>query len=385
MKSVLSEQWFPPSQLAFYFDSNSWAKGTSLYLKNEVLSARMTPDGDDWRIDAQVQGTSFEPYRVTAHLRVSDGGNLQGWRSTCTCPVGRLCKHGAALGIQAAMQGLAMRDPQDSPDGAGDSEQQALVRQEKALQQSEYQVRDWLARLQAADAQTGFSLPGKAHEHFLYCLSAATTGQRPVFHLSIKQAVSKPNGAWTKPKRVTSQPLPSDPIWRTCEPGEQGIFDLMKACPATNSFSSYGFQSAVKLQGAAAELLLRLCSSTGRLMWEDGKNLLPLVWSDQPVVFSGNWQAVPAQDNSPEGWRLHMQSAQAGVVHGLNEPPLFVDPEQGTCGLLDTQGLSAEQVLLLTQAPVLPERVAVKFQQQLMDAQKNADVSKAVAQGVAKQ
>jgi superfamily II DNA or RNA helicase len=365
----MSEQWFPPSQLAFYFDSNSWAKGTALYLKNEVLSAQLTPEADDWRVDAEVEGSSQEPYRVTAHLRVSEGGNLQGWRATCTCPVGRMCKHGAALGILVAMQGVSLRDPlAQAGDDAENSEQQIQVRQQRALQQAEYQVRDWLARLQAADAQTGFSLPGKAHEHFLYCLSAATTGQRPVFHLSIKQAVSKPNGAWTKPKRVTSQPLPSDPIWRTCEPGEQGIFDLMKACPATNSFSSYGFQSAVKLQGAAAELLLRLCSSTGRLMWEDGKNLLPLVWSDQPVVFSGNWQAVPAQDNSPEGWRLHMQSAQAGVVHGLNEPPLFVDPAQGTCGLLDTQGLSAEQVLLLTQAPVLPERVAVKFQQQLMDA-----------------
>ena len=364
----MSDQWFPPSQLAFYFDSNSWAKGTALYLKNEVLSAQLTPDGDDWLVNAQVQGSSQQPYRVSAHLRVSEGGNLQGWRATCTCSVGRMCQHGAALGILVAMQGVSLRDPlAHASDDTGSTEQQIQVRQQRALQQAEYQVRDWLARLQAADAQTGFSIPGKAHEHFLYCLSAATTGHRPVFHLSIKQAVAKPNGEWTKPKKVTSQPLPSDPIWRACEPGEQSIFDLMKACPATNSFSSYGFQSAVKLQGAAAPLLLRMCSSTGRLMWEDGKILQPLVWSDQSVVFSGSWQAVPAQDNSPEGWRLQMQSAQAGVVHGLNEPPLFVDPEQGTCGLLDTQGMSAEQLLLLTQAPLLPERVAVKFQQQLMD------------------
>ncbi len=365
----MSDQWFPPSQLAFYFDSNSWAKGTALYLRNEVLSARLTPDGTDWRVDADVQGTLLDPYRVTAHLRVSDGGNLQAWRATCTCPVGRMCKHGAALGILVAMQGIALREPLA---GVGDvdnhSEQQIQARRQRALQLAEYQVRDWLARLQAADAQTGFLLPSKAHEHFLYCLSAATTGHRPVFHLSIKQAVSKPNGGWSKPKKVTNQPLASAPIWRTCEPGERGIFDLMKACPATNSFSAYGFQSAVKLQGAAAELLLRLCSSTGRLMWEEGKTLRPLVWSDQPVVFSGHWQAVPAQDNHPEGWRLQMQSAQTGVVHGLNEPPLFVHPQQGTCGLLDTQGLSAEQVLQLTQAPVLSERVAVKFQQQLMDA-----------------
>jgi superfamily II DNA or RNA helicase len=365
----MSDQWFPPSQLAFYFDSNSWAKGTALYLKNEVLSAQLTPEGEDWRVDAQVQGSSQDAYRVTAHVRVSEGGNLQGWRSTCTCPVGRMCKHGAALGILVAMQGVSMRDPlAHEGDHAENSEQQSQLRQERALQQAEYQVRDWLSRLQAADAPAGFSIPGKAHEHFLYCLSAATLGHRPVFHLTIKQAVAKPNGEWTKPKKVTSQPLPSDPIWRACEPGEQGIFDLMKACPATNSFSSYGFQSAVKLQGAAAQLLLRMCSNTGRLMWEDGKILQPLVWSDQSVAFSGSWQAVPAQGHSPEGWQLQMQSAQAGVLHGLNEPPLYVNPAMGTCGLVDTQGMSAEHLLLLTQAPVVPERVAVKFQQQLMDA-----------------
>jgi len=365
----MSEQWFPPSQLAFYFDSNAWAKGTALYLKNEVLSAQLTPEGSDWRVDAQVQGSLNEPYRVTAHLRVSEGGNLQGWRATCTCPVGRMCKHGAALGIHVAMQGLAMRDPlAQNGDSAEDSEQHTQLRQEKAQQQAEYQVRDWLTRLQAADAAVGFSLPGKANEHFLYCLSAATIGHRPVFHLTIKQAVSKSNGEWGKAKKVASQPLPSDPIWRTCAPGEPGIFDLMKACPPTNSFSSYGFQSAVKLQGAAAELLLRMCSSTGRLMWEDGKILRPLVWRDQALAFSVSWQAVSAQGHSTEGWQLHMSSAQSGVLYGLNEPPLFVDPQQGVCGLLDTQGMSAEHLLLLTQAPVVPERVAVKFQQQLMDA-----------------
>ncbi len=367
MKSVLSDQWFPPSQLAFYFDSNSWAKGTALYLQNEVLTAQLTPEGDDWRIDAQVQGTSSEPYRVTAHLRVSEGGNLQAWRCKCTCPVGRMCKHGAALGIQAAMQGLAMRQGQDPSDAPGDPEQQARLQQEKALQQSEYQVRDWLARLQAADGPAGFSLPGKANERFLYCLSAEMVGHRPVFHLTIKQAVLKPNGEWGKPKKVMHQPAANDPIWRACAPGEAGIFDLMKACPPTNSFSSYGFQGAVKLQGVAAHLLLRMCSSTQRLMWEEGKTLQPLRWTDETMAFSGHWQAVPAQGHSPEGWKLHMQAAQASVLHGLNDPPLFVDLHKATCGLLDTQGMSTEQVLLLTQAPVVPEKVALKFQQQLMD------------------
>ncbi len=370
MQHTMNDQWFPPSQLAFYFDSNSWAKGTALYLRNDILSVHLKPEGEDWHVDASVQGSSFEPYRVKGQLRVSHGGNLQSWRSSCTCPVGRMCKHGAALGIHVAMQGRAILAPAlvRWEESAEDPEQLLRHRQEKALQHAEHQVRDWLTRLQSADMPSGVSLPAKSNLRFLYCLSAAAVGHRPVFHLSVKQAVLKSNGDWGKLQKVSSQPYPSDPVWRTCAPGEPGIFDLMKACPATNSFSAYGFQGTVKLQGLAAELLLRLCSNTGRLLWEEGKTLRALTWSDQTVALRGNWQPVPAQGHSPEGWRLQMQALQPGVVHGLNDPPLFVDPLQGICGLLDTQGMTADQMLLLTQAPVVPELVALKFQQPLMNA-----------------
>ncbi len=367
MKSVVSEQWFPPSQLAFYFDSNSWAKGTALYLGNDILSARMAPDADGWLIQSLVEGSLSEPYRVTAHLRVSDAGNLQAWRSTCTCPVGRMCKHGAALGIHAAMQGLSMNDTPSDEEDSDALGRQDQIRQERALHQAEHQVRDWLLRLETADVPKGFSLPGASNEHFLYCLTRATVGHRPEFHLTVKRSIFKPSGEWGKPKKVTSQPYPSDPVWRSCTPGESGIFDLMKACPPTNSFGSYGFQSAVKLQGMVAGLLLRMCAATGRLMWENDKTLQALNWSDEAVAFSASWHAVPEQGHQPGGWKLDMQASQSGALHGLNDPPLYVNPERSTCGLLDTQGMGAEQVLLLTQAPVVPEQVAVKFQQKFVD------------------
>ncbi len=65
MKTVVSEKWFPPSQLAFYFDSNSWAKGTALYLQNEVVSAKMTSEAEGWSLQAQVQeGREPTPFQV---------------------------------------------------------------------------------------------------------------------------------------------------------------------------------------------------------------------------------------------------------------------------------------------------------------------------------
>jgi len=368
MKSVLSQPWFPPSQLAFYFDSNAWAKGTALYLGNEILSAQMAPNADGWLIQAQVQGSLSSPYRVTANLRVSDAGNLQAWRSACSCPVGRMCKHGAALGIHAAMQGLSMTETA-SDAAVGDAlERQDQRRQERARHQAEDQVRDWLLRLETVDAPKRFSLPGTSNEHFLYCLTLAFAGHRPEFHLTVKRALRKQNGEWGKPKKVTSQPHASDPIWQTCAQDEAGVFDLMKACPATNSFGSYGFQSAVKLQGLAATLLLRMCASTGRLVWENDNTLQALRWSDEPVTFNASWQAVPEQGYQAAGWKLAMQASQGGALHGLNDPPLYVNPDRGTCGQLDTQGMGAEQLMLMTQAPVVTEPVALKLHQKFVNA-----------------
>ncbi|PUE07516.1 DEAD/DEAH box helicase [Limnohabitans sp. WS1] len=368
MKSVVSEKWFPPSQLAFYFDSNSWAKGTSLYLQNEVVSAKMTSEAEGWSLQAQVQeGREPTPFQVKAHVRVSDGGNLQAWRSTCTCAVGRMCRHGAALGIHAAMQGFHMLEqPSDEALSDENAEFQHQQRLENALQQSEQQVQEWLDRLETANMSHGFSLPSGTAEHFLYILSAATLGHRPVFHLTINRASLKRDGLWSKPKKVSSEPLPHDPVWRTSAPMERGIFDLFKACPATNSFSSYGFHSAVKLQGLAAQLLLKMCSQTGRLMWDGERHLQVLHWTDVSLPVVGQWQATAAQDPQPSGWQLQLRAEKDGVVHAFNEPPMYVDPELGVCGLLDTQGMSADQLVLLSQSPVVPERVAVKLQQQLI-------------------
>ena len=73
-------QWFPPSQLAFYFDQGAWSRGTTLYLQNKVLSAQLVADGDGWRLHGQVQGSEAMPYSVNAELRVSASGNVSEWR-----------------------------------------------------------------------------------------------------------------------------------------------------------------------------------------------------------------------------------------------------------------------------------------------------------------
>ena len=365
MKSDTPRQWFPPSQLAFYFDQGAWSRGTTLYLQNKVVSSQLTPDGEGWRLQGQVEGSEVRPYTVNAELRVSPGGNLSEWRSGCTCPVGRYCKHGAALGILASMQGLALLDEWGS-DGPTPEvlARRTQMEKERALSHAEYQAREWLTRLENANGPTGYALPGATQDQFIYLLSVAYLGHKPLFHLSVKRASQKRNGEWGKPKKISNEPSPHDPIWVSSSPLDRDIFDLMKACPAASSFSSYGFQGEVKLHGMPGQLLLKLCGQTGRLMSAEGA--VRLKWSEAAQVLVGTWQEVPAQDNLPGGWKLSMQPERAGVVYGLNEPPFYMDTLQGHCGPLNTQGLSANELLLMTNAPVLPESVVFKFQNQLL-------------------
>jgi uncharacterized Zn finger protein len=208
MKSDTPRQWFPPSQLAFYFDQGAWSRGTTLYLQDKVLSSQLTPDGDGWRLQGQVQGNEVQPYAVNAELRVSAGGNLSEWRSGCTCPVGRYCKHGAALGILASMQGLALLN-EWGPDGPSPEvvERRTQMEKERALSHAEYQVRDWLNRLENANGPVAYTLPGSAHDQFVYSLSVVQTAYKPVFHLAVKRAAQKRNGEWGKAKKAEHRTL----------------------------------------------------------------------------------------------------------------------------------------------------------------------------------
>ena len=81
------------------------------------------------------------------------------------------------------------------------------------------------------------------------------------------------------------------------------------------------------------QLLLKLCSQTGRLMSAEGA--VNLHWSETAEALVGDWQEVPAQDNLPGGWKLSMQPQRAGVVYGLNEPPFYMDTLHGHCGPLN--------------------------------------------------
>ncbi|HEX7157164.1 MAG TPA: SWIM zinc finger family protein, partial [Burkholderiaceae bacterium] len=80
------------------FHAASLSRGREYALSGRVRSLEVQPQGaNSTELRAQVRGSARAPYRVSVTLsRRSAGGPVE-IDSRCTCPVGSLCKHAAAV------------------------------------------------------------------------------------------------------------------------------------------------------------------------------------------------------------------------------------------------------------------------------------------------
>src|SRR5665647_1867475 len=97
-------QWFGTQALHQSIDRITWDRGLTLYLTQKVLRLEIEPVGAD------VQGSQRRPYEVSIDLTLTPDGQVDNWDSDCTCPVGYQCKHGVAVMLKAAQQGLRLMD-----------------------------------------------------------------------------------------------------------------------------------------------------------------------------------------------------------------------------------------------------------------------------------
>ena len=83
--------------LAGFFDSGSLVRARGYVDAVEALEVVHETSGSLTAI-AEVPGTAPAPYRVQFHAEVDESAD---WVfSACTCPVGRMCKHGAAVALR---------------------------------------------------------------------------------------------------------------------------------------------------------------------------------------------------------------------------------------------------------------------------------------------
>ncbi|MEO8121118.1 MAG: SNF2-related protein, partial [Rhodoferax sp.] len=371
--------WFQPQSLQALTDAGPWTRGLMLYRSQKVLSLDIEPLHDHWLLLGEVQGSLREPYEVSIEMALMPDGQVDYWDSDCECPVGSQCKHGVALMLKAAYQGLHLlgghatlstsssRLTPPTPEQVEAARQAALAQaQEKARQQAEGELLRWLQELdQASGVRSDADNPRP--EQFLYLLTVVGAhGPTPRLQLEAVVSYRKVTGGWAKPKAVKTAPYKGQAVYDQASEVDRQVLQLLRAMPDTYRYT-YSFSASVIPGGQAGLMVLQQAASTGRLFLDDGKGGpgIATQWGPaQPLRWE--WQEVSGALGTEPGWALRAKLADSSAKLCLNHPPLYLDTTLGLCGPVLAEGIPAAQLEVLLKAPSLKPSALEKHQAALV-------------------
>lgn len=367
------------SSLQALFDRTSWERGRSYARQGRVLQLELEPDPNaepGWLISASVRGS----YGANYHTSVDLGRDEQGqwWLAgACSCPVGVLCKHQAAL-----VQRVAERHPDVVPvrvaapapvvvqPRAGVTP--APVAPARLPSATGPSLERWWAGLTqgAASLPVGRNVLAE-DEVLLFALSLQTEA------LHHRQAVRRRLLlGCRRVKRLKGRQGKAQLFGKLREFGNVALSDLLAgddllqrevmqwlAAEATVSGHLWGrIQDADIGDRFGLQLLERVVRS-GRAVSadEDGYPGPAWQWGEQRRL---DWQWQQAGSRAQEQWQLRAvidgkrlggSAQQTGVLPVPGAVSLYVDWSQHQIGLLDLGGLKAEQIESLLTAPELSQ------------------------------
>jgi|JI10StandDraft_1071094.scaffolds.fasta_scaffold31174_2 superfamily II DNA or RNA helicase len=399
--------WFNPNSLEELTSNATWTRGRLLYSGQKVLDLKISPADGYWLLEGQVQGSERWPYTLAIELTLTEAGEIDTWDADCSCPVGYNCKHGVALTMKAAYQGLrilgseaalhAVRPTSRMPPTpealeAARLATQARLEEAKRLE-AEAQLLQWFYEM---DSASGSTTPHavSAHnpsrlEQYLYLLKGVGPGNRPQqLHLEAMVSYRKASGEWAKPKAIRTPPHAGQAAYDMASSTDREILQLLLAMPdpSRSYYSAYSGSPAATPRGAVGVITLQQAASTGRLCAcnADGSPGTALQWGP-PKTLDWSWHEVtPAHGGAP-GWALraklhHADTSDTPAAHArsstradhapaklfLNTPPLYLDSANGLCGAVHAPGISDDQLAVLLKAPVLQPSALKKHQLDLM-------------------
>ncbi|MES2948229.1 MAG: DEAD/DEAH box helicase [Pseudomonadota bacterium] len=371
--SSTSAPWFEPRSLQALADSGAWMRGVDLFRNQKVLSLDIEPASDHWLLLGEVQGSQRLPYELSISMAITPEGKLAYWDCICDCPVGNDCKHGVALMLKAAYQGLrvlgghvsdvpAMAPIRPSPEQVEASRQATLARaQQQVRQAAETKLLDWLRALDHAkgirptsDLAAPLGRRAERAEQYLYLLSVQG-GQGPRPYLEIKAVVCYPKaqGGWSRPKNIKTAPYRGQIAYDSASPQDHELLELINAMPSPENFRYYaGYNASAKLHGTMGLTVLEMASQTGRLYQDDGSGSpgKTIQWGP-PQRIEWHWQEVPDPMSREPTWALRARLRSASAKLCLNHPPLYLDATLGLCGPVLAEGVAPTELDVLLRAP----------------------------------
>ncbi len=381
--------WFPPQSLQPLVEAGTWTRGLLLYRNQKVLSLDIDPMEDHWLLQGEVQGSQREPYEVSIELALMPDGQVDYWDSECECPVGHQCKHGVALMLKAAYQGLHLLGSNDvgtatrqftppTPEQVEATRLATLARaREMAQLEAESQLMGWLLELDRAKGLVAEPGPPKRGlrtspesvrpEQFLYLLTVLGA-HSPTPRLQLEAVVSYPKvtGGWAKPKAIRSAPYKGQLVYDMATDADRQVLQLMRAMPESSRYT-YNFSASAIPGGVAGQIALQQAASTGRLYLDDGKGSPgPVMQWGPPQTLRWEWHEVTSVASTEPGWALRAKLAASDARLCLNSPPLYLDAALGLCGPVLAEGMPDSQLEVMLKAPPFKPSALQKHQVALM-------------------
>ncbi|MGY2051575.1 DEAD/DEAH box helicase [Methylobacterium sp. JK268] len=320
-------------------------KGADYLRTGHVVEARSDGEG---AIEGVVAGSGTRPYvQVISVAPTARGRRING---ACTCPVGVNCKHVAAV-LLAHLEKTA---------GAG-SEAGGTDQAEKRLQRLlappparpglspdglPPALAEWLARLDRARATADEEYPPEINQRLVYLLGPLAVDEgRP--HLAVRVISTRllKNGRFSETGRSYALPPGSAEPARFVRPSDRRILRLLQVMgPSWIHSVNWGQSTVYDLSGAEGAEILAALLATGRARW-DSPNGPPLAAGPpRPGRFA--WR------EEGDGLRGDLTCEGPGTVLAAT-PPVYVDPEAGLVGPVET-GLAPRIAGALASAPPIP-------------------------------
>jgi superfamily II DNA or RNA helicase len=403
----VSRVWFNPNSLEELTSNATWTRGRLLYTGQKVLDLKISPADGYWLLEGEVQGSQRWPYTLTIELTLTEAGEIDTWDADCSCPVGYNCKHGVALTMKAAYQGLrilgseaalhAVRPASRTPPTAEALEAARLAAQarlDEALRlEAEAHLLNWFYEMDRASGSSTLPTISSRNqnrpEQYIYLLKGVGPSTRPQqLHLEAMVSYRKAGGEWAKPKAIRTPPHAGQAAYELASNTDRDVLQLLLAMPDPNRsyYSAYSGSPGATPRGHVGVIALQQAASTGRLHAcnADGTPGAALHWGS-PKTLDWSWHEVTPTHGGAPGWALRAKLHQADTAdtqqghagtdrrsdHApaklfLNTPPLYLDSAGGQCGLVQAPGISDEQLAVLLRAPVLQPSALKKHQLDLM-------------------
>ena len=323
------------------FSTTTWEAGRIYELRGRVRDLRITSQGA--LIFAETQGTAPDAYlqRVTVGRRADGALAISG---LCSCPMGRDCKHVAAVLVAAhreeQLAGKAAPPPmtQTAPSAAPDS------------RQLPYDLAGWLSGLQTDDGQDSEEYPPSVHQRLHYVLSTTETNQEGargapslvVRPFTVRRLIT---GKISHPKQFAMHQ--SGAAARYLRPSDRIILARLRRA-VTDRLS--------RIQDEDPTETLRRIIATGRAFWNTADG--PRITEGKPRPGSIAWK-IAADGTQQTGLAL-----EDGLLPLDAMLLWYVEPRSGTIGPI-TLDIPARAAARLLGSPPVPPELAARVTEEL--------------------